>query len=192
MHPHHWNCNYHPPPHWNHHQNWHKRCFTCGSCNRYLDSTTVNDGPDGEIYCRGCHRCLTNGYWPCWWCRWYIHFIKLGIRQPTAAKTLAGSWGGDQSGRINSSHSVIQEFACLDWMGLPVGDQTCHNDFPTCQNNFCTSQKKIVTFSWHTDRKLFCQVGNYFGRSGHHPTIQSSPSAWIPDTKKEPEEKSYS
>ena len=37
--------------------------------------------------------------------------------------------------------------------------------------------KNLVTFSWHTDRKLFCQVGNYFGRSGHHPTIPSSPSA---------------
>ena len=36
-------------------QNWHKRCFNCANCNR-LDSTTVNDGPDGEIYCRGCHR----------------------------------------------------------------------------------------------------------------------------------------
>jgi len=37
------------------HQDWHKRCFACASCNRHLDSTTVNDGPDGEIYCRGCH-----------------------------------------------------------------------------------------------------------------------------------------
>ena len=37
-------------------QNWHKRCFNCANCNRHLDSTTVNDGPDGEIYCRGCHR----------------------------------------------------------------------------------------------------------------------------------------
>jgi len=36
-------------------RDWHKRCFACASCNRHLDSTTVNDGPDGEIYCRGCH-----------------------------------------------------------------------------------------------------------------------------------------
>jgi len=36
-------------------RNWHKRCFNCANCNRHLDSTTVNDGPDGEIYCRGCH-----------------------------------------------------------------------------------------------------------------------------------------
>ena len=36
-------------------QNWHKRCFTCNICNRHLDSTTVNDGPDGEIYCKACY-----------------------------------------------------------------------------------------------------------------------------------------
>ena len=41
-----------------------------------------------------------------------------------ATKTLAGSWGGDQSGRINSSHSVIQEFARSDWMRLSGGDQS--------------------------------------------------------------------
>lgn len=33
-------------------RSWHKRCFTCASCNRHLDSTTVNDGPDGDIYCK--------------------------------------------------------------------------------------------------------------------------------------------
>lgn len=32
---------------------WHKRCFSCNDCNRSLDSTTLNDGPNGEIYCRG-------------------------------------------------------------------------------------------------------------------------------------------
>ena len=36
-------------------QNWHKRCFACSTCNRHLDSTTVNDGPDGDIYCRTCY-----------------------------------------------------------------------------------------------------------------------------------------
>ena len=49
---------------------------------------------------------------------------ELGFRRPSAAKTLAGSWGGDQSGRINSSHSVIQEFARSDWMRLSGGDQS--------------------------------------------------------------------
>ena len=51
-------------------------------------------------------------------------FFPLGFRRPSAAKTLAGSWGGDQSGRINSSHSVIQEFARSDWMRLSGGDQS--------------------------------------------------------------------
>ena len=51
-------------------------------------------------------------------------FHQLGFRRPSAAKTLAGSWGGDQSGRINSSHSVIQEFARSDWMRLSGGDQS--------------------------------------------------------------------
>merc|ERR1711962_1197235 len=36
-------------------RNWHKRCFNCATCNRNLDSTTVNDGPDGDIYCRTCY-----------------------------------------------------------------------------------------------------------------------------------------
>jgi len=36
-------------------RDWHKRCFTCSICNRHLDSTTVNDGPDGEIYCKACY-----------------------------------------------------------------------------------------------------------------------------------------
>ena len=64
-------------------------------------------------------------------------FSKLGFRRTSATKTLAGSSGGDQSGRLNSSHSIIQEFvrfARSDWMGLSGGDQT----FPTCKNNFPT------------------------------------------------------
>ena len=53
-------------------------------------------------------------------------YKELGFRWPSAAKTLAGSSGGDQSGRINSSHSIIEElarFARSDWMGLSGGDQ---------------------------------------------------------------------
>ncbi|BES90878.1 muscle lim protein [Nesidiocoris tenuis] len=34
---------------------WHKRCFNCSDCHRSLDSTNLNDGPDGDIYCRGCY-----------------------------------------------------------------------------------------------------------------------------------------
>ena len=37
---------------------------------------------------------------------------------------LAGLLGGDQSGRINSSHSIIEELARSDWMGLSGGDQS--------------------------------------------------------------------
>merc|ERR1712139_589234 len=40
---------------------------------------------------------------------------------------LAGSSGGDQSGRINSSYSIIEElarFARSDWMGMSGGDQS--------------------------------------------------------------------
>ena len=38
-------------------QSWHKRCFTCAvsACARHLDSFTVNDAPDGEIYCKACY-----------------------------------------------------------------------------------------------------------------------------------------
>ena len=34
---------------------------------------------------------------------------------------LAGSSDGDQSGRINSSHSMIHKFKRSDWMGLSGG-----------------------------------------------------------------------
>ncbi|KAK7874520.1 hypothetical protein R5R35_001601 [Gryllus longicercus] len=34
---------------------WHRRCFNCGDCRRSLDSTNLNDGPDGDIYCRSCY-----------------------------------------------------------------------------------------------------------------------------------------
>ena len=56
-----------------------------------------------------------------------------------------GLSGGDQAGRINYSHSIIQQFARSDWMGLSGGDQTCQNHFPTCQNNYGTSQNNFPT-----------------------------------------------
>ncbi|XP_055528827.1 muscle LIM protein Mlp84B-like isoform X1 [Wyeomyia smithii] len=34
---------------------WHKRCFSCFDCHKSLDSTNLNDAPNGEIYCRGCY-----------------------------------------------------------------------------------------------------------------------------------------
>ncbi|XP_026811682.1 muscle LIM protein Mlp84B isoform X2 [Rhopalosiphum maidis] len=34
---------------------WHKRCFTCADCSKSLDSTSLNDGPDGDIHCRPCY-----------------------------------------------------------------------------------------------------------------------------------------
>ncbi|XP_056639968.1 muscle LIM protein Mlp84B-like isoform X1 [Diorhabda carinulata] len=34
---------------------WHRRCFSCADCSRSLDSTILNDGPNGDIYCRGCY-----------------------------------------------------------------------------------------------------------------------------------------
>ena len=36
-------------------RSWHRRCFSCFLCSRHLDSTLVNDGPDGEIYCKSCY-----------------------------------------------------------------------------------------------------------------------------------------
>ena len=49
-------------------------------------------------------------------------FHITGAKQPCAKYC-----GGDQSGRINSSHSIIEElarFARSDWMGLSGGDQS--------------------------------------------------------------------
>ena len=36
---------------------YHKACFTCenGSCKRPLDSVSVCDTPNGNIYCKGCY-----------------------------------------------------------------------------------------------------------------------------------------
>ena len=33
---------------------WHKRCFTCASCKKGLDSSTLAEH-DGEIFCKSCH-----------------------------------------------------------------------------------------------------------------------------------------
>ena len=34
---------------------YHKKCFSCNSCKRPLDSVLACDAPDGEIYCKGCY-----------------------------------------------------------------------------------------------------------------------------------------
>ena len=86
-------------------------------------------------------------------------------------------WAGDQSGKINSSDSIIWEFARSDWMGLSGGDQTCQNNFPPDNIIFCV----CVTKNWPNLflGGYFGKWENDFGRSGHHPTIPSSPSARI-------------
>ena len=34
-------------------QVWHKQCFKCSRCSRFLDSRIACDGPDNKIYCNG-------------------------------------------------------------------------------------------------------------------------------------------
>ena len=51
-------------------------------------------------------------------CDWGQLILKLLLIE------LAGLSNGDQSGRINSSHSIIEELARSDWMGLSGGDQS--------------------------------------------------------------------
>ena len=36
-------------------QTYHKKCFSCNSCKRPLDSVLACDAPDKDIYCRGCY-----------------------------------------------------------------------------------------------------------------------------------------
>ena len=62
---------------------------------------------------------------------WMVgNMIIIIITRPWPASGrhgLAGSSGGDQSGRINSSQSIIEElarFARSDWMGSSGGDQS--------------------------------------------------------------------
>ena len=91
---------------------------------------------------------------------WTFHALRyfeiLGFRRPTAAKTLAGSLGDDQSSgtmklfpdlglciceSMNKISLLVlfwyQEFARSDWMGLSGGDQTCQNNFPPDKIIFC-------------------------------------------------------
>lgn len=35
-------------------QSWHRSCFKCLECSKWLDSTTVQD-KEGEIYCKACY-----------------------------------------------------------------------------------------------------------------------------------------
>jgi len=37
-------------------QVWHKQCFKCSRCSRYLDSRIACDGPDKKVYCNICYR----------------------------------------------------------------------------------------------------------------------------------------
>ena len=32
---------------------WHKGCFKCHTCKRFLDSRIACDAPDNEVYCTG-------------------------------------------------------------------------------------------------------------------------------------------
>lgn len=36
-------------------KSWHRRCFSCNTCNRSLDSTNLCDAPTGEIFCKPCY-----------------------------------------------------------------------------------------------------------------------------------------
>ena len=36
-------------------QAYHRHCFSCGECNRSLDSTNICSGPDNELLCRTCY-----------------------------------------------------------------------------------------------------------------------------------------
>ena len=36
-------------------QSFHKKCFTCFDCKKPLDSTSCNDAPNGEIFCKSCY-----------------------------------------------------------------------------------------------------------------------------------------
>ena len=106
-----------------------------------------------------------------------------------------GLTGGDQSGRINSSHSIIQEFerfARSDWMGLSGGGQTCQNNFricknnfptcknnfPTCQNNFCTSR-----INFCTSQKLRKNVTDRHTHRQNLPNIYRSENIKSPAAK---------
>ena len=60
---------------------------------------------------------LNSWYLVLWTMLFFNHYMLT-------SSSLAGSSSGDQSGRINSSHSAIQEFARSDWMGLSGGDQS--------------------------------------------------------------------
>jgi len=33
---------------------WHKTCFKCGLCNKFLDSTNCSEH-EGEVFCKNCH-----------------------------------------------------------------------------------------------------------------------------------------
>ena len=33
---------------------WHKECFKCSRCSRFLDSRIACDGSDNKLYCNGC------------------------------------------------------------------------------------------------------------------------------------------
>ena len=59
-----------------------------------------------------------------------ISLLVLFWYQEFARSDWMGLLAGDKSERINSSHSIIDNFS------------TCQNNFSTCQNNFSTCERK--------------------------------------------------
>ena len=86
---------------------------------------------------------------------------------------LAGSLGGDQSGRINSSHSIFEElarFARSDWMGLSGGDQSgrMNSSHSIIEELACflTSQKMVFS-----TQKWFSHLKNGSPKRKNHSII---------------------
>ena len=100
-------------------------------------------------------------------------FVLLGFRWPSAAKTLAGLLGDDQSasrfsGTMKSFPDlglcICESMNKISFLGLFLYFPTCQNNFPTCQNNFPTCQN-YFTYKWiqiKTCRNNFSTCQNNF------------------------------
>ena len=56
---------------------FHQTCSTCVSCNKRLDSLSLNNGPDGEIYCKGCHENHFGSFYEITQTDYYLSLIFL-------------------------------------------------------------------------------------------------------------------
>merc|ERR1719206_283044 len=148
-------------------QTYHKKCFSCNSCKRPLDSVLACDAPDKDIYCRGCYA------------------KKFGARGYGYAGGAGGLQTGDFDSSITDRRTLVQDTKTIQ--GNKEDKETCprcngkvfhaekmmskkhcfHKKCFTCME--CQRPLDSMTFCDSPEGEIFCRLcyGKNFGPHGY-------------------------